>query len=262
MTVIAVIQARMGSSRLPGKVLLPLGDSTVLKTVVDRVRMASRVDKVVVATTMATADIEIERLCINNNIHCFRGSEADVLDRVYQAACRYRADHIVDITADCPLVDPRHIDRIVGDLLGCGTSQSPRNRQDYKGAPDYVSNCIERDWPDGLDIQAYSIGALEAVWRSMDSVREHVGWNIPQLAANLDLACRQIMAPRKYHLPAWGLTLDEINDYMLLKQVFAEMTLKAGSNLFSVEDCLDWLLMRPDVLAINAGVIRKERGRG
>jgi len=256
MNTVAIIQARMGSSRLPGKVMLDLAGMPVLKVVVDRARAAKRVDKVVVATSLATADIAIERFCANEKINCFRGSEADVLDRVYQAAVTYRADHVVDITADCPLVDSRHIDKIVADLVGSGASMTSRNKQAYEGSPDYVSNCIERDWPDGLDIQAYTIATLEAAHGHPDAVREHVGWNIPHLAESLECVCKQSMAPARYRHPEWGLTLDEPADYELLRRVFTEAVIAYGNHLFPVEFVLEYLLQRPETMRINADVKR------
>lgn len=260
MTTVAIIQARMNSTRLPGKVMLQLPGGTVLQTVVERVRAAKRVDRVVVATSMNKADAQITSLCWHNGIDCHRGSEADVLDRVYQAAISRGADYVVDITADCPLVDPRHIDRIVGELIGDRRSFKSRSHDDDD--LDYVSNCWIREWPDGLDVQAYSIDALEKVWRSQTAAREHVGWNIPQQADKHGFHLRQICAPKKYQHPEIGVTLDEPADYTLLKKLFTEAVLAhGGNNVFPVEWALDYLLDRPEMLAINAGVKRKEPGK-
>jgi len=252
--VVAIICARMGSSRLPGKVLKPLPGGSVLSVIVDRVAAARTVDRVVVATTLRKADDPIVNFCRARNIHCYKGSENDVLDRVYQAAVEHGAEIIVDITADCPLVDGRHIDRIVRELRG--EHDTFAEAGDFRGYPDYVSNCWQREWPDGLDIQAYTFAALKAVWDSPDSVREHVGWNIAQQAESLGFYLRQVCAPRKYAHPEWGLTLDEAADYELIKKLFTEGVLAGGDHLFPVEYVLDYLLSHPEMLDINAGVRR------
>lgn len=251
MKTVAIIQARMNSTRLPGKVMLPLADTTVLGVVCRRVAAAHRVNEVVVATSRATADTAVERWCVQNRVSSYRGSEDDVLGRVYEAARMFHADAVVDVTADCPLVDPRHIDALV-----------ERFATDRGTAVDYVSNCIIRNWPDGLDVQVYTFDALRAIHGYGESVREHTGWNIHRFADALGLHVRQPMAPPRYARPQWGLTLDEPRDYELLRRVFAEMTLRHGDALFPVEAALDWLAERPEVLAINAGVVRKEPGNG
>lgn len=258
MSVVAIVQARMGSTRLPGKVMLPLAGGTILQTVCDRVGAAARVDRVVVATSMTKADAEIQKFCHFRNIACFRGSETDVLDRVYQAAVAHNAEYVVDVTADCPLVDPRHIDRIVSELQGTSRSYQPTGGNN--DCFDYVSNCWLREWPDGLDVQAYTMAALEKVWVSRQSVREHVGWNIPKLEHVFSFNMRQICAPPKYNHPEWGLTVDERLDYDLMKRLFSEAMLVHGDNLFPVEFVLDWLLENKSALDMNAGVERKTPG--
>ena len=258
MSVIAIVQARMNSTRLPGKVMKPLVGYTVLQTICERVAAAKRVDRVIVATSMNKPDVAISRACYDMAIPYFRGSEDDVLDRVYQAAVAFQADYIVDITADCPLVDPVHIDRIVSELVGTSRSYQPRDLDN--SCFDYVSNCWQREWPDGLDVQAYTFNALEKIWKSKTSVREHVGWNIPEQAGDLGLNCRQICAPKRYRHPEWGLTLDEPQDYDLLKRLFFEAVLAHGNHLFPVEWVLDYLLKHDDMLGINKDVTRKTPG--
>lgn len=260
MKTVAIIQARMGSKRLPGKMMLDLAGQPVLKVIVDRVRAAKRVNQVIVATSLASADVAIERLCLKERIDCYRGSEDDVLDRVYQAALNNHANYIVDITGDCPLVDPRHIDKIIDDLLG--TSRSFHSAERDATNPDYAANCWVREWPDGLDIQAYTMAALEKIWNSPKSIREHVGWNIPQHADEFNFDIRQTCAPKRYEHPEWGLTLDEPKDYKLLKMLFAEAVLAYGDHLFPVEFVLDYLLKRPEHLRTNADVVRKIPGKG
>lgn len=159
---LVLIQARMGSSRFPGKVLHDLSGRPMLWQVVQRVRRAKKVDKVVVATTNRAADDPIADYCKTEGIACFRGNEMDVLDRFYQAAKAYAADVVVRITSDCPLIDPVVIDRVVArfELGDC----------------DYASNAVHYTYPDGLDTEVFSFAALERAWREAckPSDREHV----------------------------------------------------------------------------------------
>ena len=150
MTTIAIIQTRMGSTRLPGKVLAEIGGLTMLERVVMRTAAASSVDRVVVATTTGSDDDPIVDLCETTGVSWFRGSVNDVLDRYRGAADEFGADTVVRITSDCPLIDPSVIDRVVGAF----------DRQ----RPDYASNCIERTYPRGLDTEVLTRSALEQAW--------------------------------------------------------------------------------------------------
>ena len=113
MSVIAIVQARMGSTRLPGKVLMNLEDKTVLEHVIDRIRFSKYVDDIVVATTISKDNLRIVELCANLGVSVYCGSEDDVLDRYYQAAKLFKADNIVRITSDCPVIDPKVIDDVI-----------------------------------------------------------------------------------------------------------------------------------------------------
>src|SRR5579871_1881320 len=159
---VAIIQARMASTRLPGKVLADIGGRPMLARVIDRVRAASTIDDVLVATSTSRADDAIEVLCREHRIAVFRGDENDVLDRYYRAAQATRADVVVRITADCPLHDPQVIDTVV--------SRFDPSRFDY------ASNAVDRTYPDGLDVEVFSFQALERAWREAQwaSEREHV----------------------------------------------------------------------------------------
>src|SRR5258708_17620781 len=160
--VVAIIQARMGSSRLPGKSLAEIENRPMLWHVVQRVKRARQVARVVVATSVAPADDAIEKMCRENGVVCYRGSETDVLDRFYQVARTEKAAQVVRITADCPLIDPDVIDRVV--------------RRFQWGDLDYASNAMLRTYPDGLDTEICSFSALERAWHEATkaSEREHV----------------------------------------------------------------------------------------
>ena len=164
--VVAIIQGRMSSSRLPGKILLDIDGQPMLMHVVERVRMAKTVNEVIVATTTDPSDAPVAELCEQRGIPCERGSLFDVLDRFYQAARAHQADVIVRITADCPLVDPWVIDRVVQAY--------------YDTKADFAANRLPPPWkrtyPIGLDVEVCSLTALERAWQEAKEPheREHV----------------------------------------------------------------------------------------
>ncbi len=141
----------MGSTRLPGKVMLDLGGVTVLARVVERLRRAHLVGELVIATTTDPADDVIVRECESLGVQTFRGAEKDVLDRYYQAALHFNAEAVVRITSDCPLIDPEITDNVIRVFL------------DQR--PDYASNALQRTYPRGLDTEAIAFEALERTWR-------------------------------------------------------------------------------------------------
>lgn len=247
---VAIIQARMNSSRLPGKVLFKLGDREVLKLVYDRVRK-SNIDEVVIATTNNPLDDEIENFCERNSIKCFRGSENDVLGRVHECAVKYDADVIVEITADCPFVDYRHINEMLKFFC---VNLSP-----FK----YVSNCFPRSFPDGFDVQIFNMTCLETVVRMPGKNIEHVGWNIQNLLSDIVLEKKHYPASGKYRRPEIGLTLDTKEDYELLGIIsdvfiFGNHTNKLDE--ISAEEIIDFLLDNPKLLEINKSVQREIPG--
>jgi spore coat polysaccharide biosynthesis protein SpsF len=163
--VVAVVQARMGSTRLPGKVLHDISGEPMLARVVSRLARAETVNEVVIATTVEPADRAVAALCAARGWPQTRGSEADVLDRYYQAATAHKADVVVRVTADCPMIDPAVVDEVVRGLL--------RLWPDI----DYVSNVVPtRSFPHGLDVEAFTAAALDLAWREdvNPAWREHV----------------------------------------------------------------------------------------
>ena len=145
--IVAVIQARMASTRLPGKVMADVCGLPLLSMVSDRVKLSKRVDRVVIATTDTPADEPVVDFCKAAGLNYFRGSEEDVLDRFYQAATIHNADVVVRVTADCPLIDPDVIDHVIDEFnrVGC----------------DYAANCIRYTYPDGLDEEGFQYKALK-----------------------------------------------------------------------------------------------------
>jgi spore coat polysaccharide biosynthesis protein SpsF len=159
MNIVAVIQARMGSTRLPGKVLRDIGGKTMLARVVRRMQCAASLSQVVVATTTSPADKAIVAECERLGIPAFRGDEQDVLDRYYQAAQAHRADVVVRVTSDCPLIDPGVVDEVVRAFLDA--------------EPDYASNTLERTYPRGLDTEVMTMAALARAWREAQEPYQH-----------------------------------------------------------------------------------------
>ncbi len=236
---VALIQARMGSSRFPGKVLEDLAGRPMLWHVVNRVRRAKSVDKVVIATTDQDTDDPIAKFCEQEGVACFRGSEQDVLDRFYQAARANGADVVVRITADCPLIDPSVIDKVLAHFA--------------RGDCDYACNIIRYTYPDGLDTEVFSFAALERTWReaAKPSEREHV---TPYMRTGkfrtANVESQTPVLPDKYR---W--TVDHPADLEFVRTVYAAFS-KNGE--FGFEEVFDLLKERPDLATIQAETITNE----
>jgi spore coat polysaccharide biosynthesis protein SpsF len=171
--IVTIIQTRTGSTRLPAKALLPLGGKPLFVRLVERVKQASLSGDVVVATTYDEEDSGIERICLEESIPCFRGHPHDLLDRHYQAAAGYGADVVVKIPSDCPLIDVGIIDRVLGFFV------------EHPGQFDYVSNLHPATYPDGNDVEVFTVKALTTAWENAgkDFEREHTTpyfWENPE----------------------------------------------------------------------------------
>ena len=244
MKVVAIIQARMGSTRLPGKVLRRLAGRTVLAHVIGRVTAVQGIDCTVVATTHAALDDAVAREAQLNGALVYRGSERDVLDRYYQAALGQSAGTVVRITSDCPLLDPA----VVGVML-----------QKFKGAAssgslyDYVSNGLRRTYPRGLDTEIFTMDALTRAHRvaSAPYEREHVTPYIYEHPEEFRL--HSFESARDLSHLRW--TLDTAEDFAMLSQVFD--ALPAPRQGPTTEQVLDYLDAHPEVALINAGIRQK-----
>jgi len=250
---VAIIQARMASTRLPGKVLLPLAGEPVLWWMAKRVSLADSVDRVVIATTARAPNDPIcvhEKQGINRfagaYIHRYAGEEDDVMGRVISAAEAHDADIIVDLTADCPCVDPRHIDELIRRL-----------KTELYPDLDYVSNdIVARSWPNGLDIQCYWARTLQKCKDLFDPPK-HCGWNIAQHPEVFSIY--QWQPPQSMYWPDLGLTLDTPEDYGLLKIIFDRF----GHNpAFTAEGVVNFLAENPELIKINQSVQRKTPEEG
>lgn len=228
----------MSSTRLPGKVLLPLAGKPVLEHVVSRIALCSIIDQIVVATSLERSDDPIEQWCQKHAVSCYRGRLHDVLDRYYQAAVLYRADAIVRITADCPVIDPTIVENVIQGFLDGG----------------YEFFGLAGDFPDGLDCTVFSFSAIQRAWQeaSYPSEREHVG---PYIEKNPHLfnSGKLELFTGLSHL-RW--TLDEPQDLTFLQEVFSR--LYRINPTFLAEDILALLAQEPDLVHINSGIIRNE----
>lgn len=238
MKVVAIVQARMGSTRLPGKVLADLGGETVLARVLKRLRRAQWIEEVVVATTIAGPDAAIARECLRLGCGFFRGSESDVLDRYYRAARACQADAVVRITADCPLIDPGLVDRTIRHFL----------EQDA----DYASNVNPRTYPRGLDTEIFSRAALEQAWRAARSPyeREHV---TPYLYGHpQQFKLVSVYGIADYSRYRW--TLDTSDDLQLLREIYSRF---GNGDHFGWQDAVAVMQREPDLADLNSQVAQK-----
>jgi len=235
--VYVIIQARMGSSRLPGKILMDLAGKPSLYHVYHRSLAASKVDQVIIATSAASDDDQVEAFCRLNGIDCFRGSENDVLDRFYQTAVNAGAskgDVVVRITGDCPVIDPEIIDDVICGLEG--------------GEFDYCSNSFERTFPDGLDAEAMTFETLEYVWKKSNwqSEREHVTSYINRNRNEFRIS--HLKFDEDLSELRW--TVDYEDDYLLMKKLYE--ALYSEDSVFLMEDILNYLKEHPELEDINS----------
>ena len=242
MNVVAVIQARMGSTRLPGKVMMEIAGQPMLARVVNRVRQANTVNVVVIATTIMDNDDVIVDVCDSRGWDWFRGSEDDVLDRYYQAALTYHADAVVRICADCPLIDPGVIDLVVQAFLD--------------ESPDCASNTLVRTYPRGLGLSVMSMDALTRAWYGASELyqRAHVTAYIHQ---NLGLfRLLSVVGEMDYSNYRW--TVDTPEDLAFVRMVYNHL----GGDAFSWYEVIEMLANNPELANINSHVEQKSLVEG
>ena len=243
MKTIVIIQARMASSRLPGKVLLPLMDRPIVEWVVSRARMARCVNGVLVATTTAQTDEPLEAWCQSQEVPCFRGSEFDVLDRVFQAARQHGADRVVRLTADCPLIDPAEIEHVCSEMT----------LRDVDFCANRLPPPWTRSYPIGLDTEVVSMAALERAWREAkaEHEREHVLPYLYQQPGRFRIF--QVHTTPDYGDLRW--TVDTMEDLTMLRALLLRMSnpLHAGWR-----DFLAVYQRHPQIQRLNAGIAHKK----
>lgn len=241
--VLAVLQARTASSRLPGKVLMPVLGRPLLLCQIERLKRCTRLDHLVVATSDHPSDDELARLCRNEGVDCFRGSLDDVLDRFVQAARCHNPEVVVRLTGDCPLADPALIDQMIKTFVASDL--------------DYFSNCAPATYPDGLDVEVTRFACLETAWQEavLPSHREHVTPFIRKQPDRFRVGNHFADVDRSYM--RW--TVDEPEDFEFVRQVYER--LYPSKPDFTTADVLALLAETPGLQSINARFERNEGAR-
>ncbi|MBB1073510.1 glycosyltransferase family protein [Rhodoferax sp. 4810] len=239
--IVVITQARMASTRLPGKVMMSILNKPLLMYQIERLKHISNVHAVVVATTTSSLDDVIEDFCHQQNVAVFRGDELDVLKRYYEAAKQFNADIVVRVTSDCPLIDPKISEQVINFYL------------DSQGKVDYVSNTIERTYPRGLDTEVFSFALLELAYEEATKAyeREHVTpffycqperFRISQIKNAVDLS--------QYR---W--TVDTAEDFELVKRVLEKIY--PVHSQFAMEDIVRILDQNPEWSNVNSHIMQK-----
>jgi len=239
----AIIQARMGSTRLPGKVMMDLCGSPVIEHVVKRLNKSNFIDKIIIATSFDSNNVPIIDFCKENDIDYFVGSEDDVLDRYYQAAMDNHMkddDIVIRITSDCPLIDPFVVDKVVEEHI------SENN--------DYTTNVIDCTYPDGLDCEVFNFHVLKDTWvnANLSSQREHVTLYIRDNPDKFKLG----NVKNDIDLSDLRWTLDEKEDFIFIKEVYKNLFNE--DSFFTMDDVVQLLNDKPELLEINSKFTRNE----
>ncbi|WEA39920.1 glycosyltransferase family protein [Lysinibacillus fusiformis] len=240
MRIVAIIQARMGSTRLPGKILKKVNGRPLLSYQLERLQQSNHINDLVIATTLNEKDDLIVEFCKKNNILWFRGSEKDVLARYYKTAKTFKADAIVRITSDCPIIDVQVVDKTIQYFVD----------NNYE----YVSNTVDRTYPRGLDTEAFTFEALEKAYKEavMERDREHV---TSYFYTNPDVfKISSVRNETDYSKYRW--TVDTEEDFQLIKNII-EKLYNCNPN-FTFHDTVKLMEANPDWFYINAHIEQKK----
>lgn len=240
MKVVIIVQARMTSTRLPGKILKEVAGKPLLEYQVERLKRVHLADDLVIATTINNTDNPVVALCEKLQVNFFRGSESDVLARYHGAAVQHNADAIVRVTSDCPLIDPAIIDKVI---------QTYRENHELY---DYVSNTLERTYPRGMDTEVFSRKALDTAYKQavVPCDREHV---TPFIIANNSTKRKNISHYEDQSRHRW--TVDTYEDFELIKNILEKMY--PAQQKFTMQDVLNCLQEYSAWVLINAHVEQK-----
>jgi spore coat polysaccharide biosynthesis protein SpsF len=243
--IIASIQARLGSTRLPGKVLKDINGKPMLLRHVERLRRSRLLDDVIVATTTNSNDDKIVQLCINNNISFFRGSEDDVLDRISSMLQENDIDVHVECFGDSPLTDPQIVDELIGYYL--------KHQEDF----DFVSNALKTTYPPGQEVLVYKSSCLikeNNIVAKNDPLREHVSIHLSQYPNKYRL--KNLEAPMYFNFPDIYLEVDTSKDFEMICKIF-NYFIDKGMEHFSLAEILEFLTQNPEIININNQVNRR-----
>lgn len=238
MNILTIIQARVGSTRLRNKVLMPLSSKPLLFHLFERVVSAKFVGKVVIATTQEAGDDLITDLCRENKIECFRGHPNDLLDRHYKAALKYSPQAVVKIPSDCPLIDPGVIDKVLKYYI------------DNHNKFDFVSNLHPPSYPDGNDIEIMSMSVLKDAWinAKKDFEREHTTPYIWERPDKFRIGNVLWESGLNYSM-SYRFTIDYEEDYQFIKKIYDELYIYG--EIFSLDQILNLLERKPEIRKIN-----------
>lgn len=239
MKVNAIIQARCGSTRFPNKVFALIDGKPLIWHVVDRLKYAKKIDDIIVATTVSAKDDKIEEWCRDNNVHCFRGSEENVLNRYYSASEAFPSDYVVRITADDPFKEPKVIDAVITKLIEEGY--------------DHVTNNLPPSFPEGLDCEAFKKEALDRSEKEAETAfeREHVTQYIyhhPEIFKIGNVSNDEDLSYLRW-------TVDKDVDFEMVKAVYAHRNPK-NKGILLMDEILDILKANPEIAKINSEVER------
>ena len=237
--IVAIIQARIVSTRLPGKVLLDVEGKPMLWHVIERLRRARQLDEIILAIPDTKENDVLEEFAKENNLKYFRGPEEDVLSRYYLAAKSFGADTIVRITSDCPLVAPEVVDRVVRECL--------------KSGADYTSNILKRTYPKGLDVEVFTFEALEKSFQEAKAgaEKEHVTLYIREHPEKF----RRTNVENDRDLSRFRWTVDEKEDLEFVQEVYKKLFQEG--KIFSMKEIIDLLRKEPKLVEINKNIKRK-----
>ena len=242
MKTVIIVQARMTSTRLHGKVLRKVLDRPLLDYLIERLKRVRSADDVVIATTINNTDLPIVELCEKLNCRYYRGSEDDVLGRYYYAATEFGADAVVRVTSDCPLIDPNVIDDAI------------QYYQENSAKYDYVSNILKRSYPRGMDCEVFSYDVLERAFHEATASyeREHVTPFINRHPDRHRLGCVMLDEDQSHH--RW--TVDTPEDFELIGRMIETLYPKIPE--FTLKDCLELIKRNPEWERINAHIEQKQ----
>lgn len=237
MKVVAIIQARIGSKRLPGKAMLILQNKPILEHIINFLKFSKKIDQIVVATTNLSEDIEIVNLSKKLGISYFCGDSENVLNRYLECAKKFSADIIVRITSDDPLIDSEIVDKII--------------EKHIRSKSDYSSNVLQQTYPIGFSsCEVFNFSILEQLSREHNypENREHVTHHLRKHYRRYNTT--NISAPKSLQRPSWRLTIDYIDDYNLMKKIFENLYVSNQS--ISYEKLVKFLDEHPEILEINS----------
>ena len=238
--ILAVLQARVSSSRLPGKVLKPILGKPMIIHEIERLQQCENIDKLILATSMEESDNELVDVCKAHGVEVYRGNLEDVLDRYYQCSMLYNPEHVVRVTGDCPVIDPNLVDAVID--------------RHKKTNSDYTSNVLNPTFPDGLDVEVIKMSVLKEMWEKaqLKSEREHVTLYIRNNINAFNI-CSYV---NEVDLSSMRWTVDEVADFKLIDSIFSGLYRK--KKFFDMNDILAFLQEHEELIKINSGIQRNE----